>query len=349
MGEKTNLTPAFIVYAGGKRLDTECEGALKTIAVYDRLNGVSTVSLLFDTAGVKIGDKGIFSLENEIKIHLGYKDDTAEVFSGEITGFKAVFSEWGEEKFEVSGTSVLHRLAHAAHFRHFEKKSASAVIKGLIEGYSLKADVDSFGTAQDFSAEAAQNDYEYVLQNAEVYGKQVFACGTTIYVKNEITVSRDEIIYEWGKNLSNFEASVNIRKLLSRSEYIGWDTQKASSFSGSAGLKDVPVKIGGSKDWTSLSKGGGGKWVQTGIDLSLKDGDSAKQKAAGILQTNSFLFCQASGKGEGNCKLRPGMRVKIKNAGKLFEGEYIADSVTHSFNDRKGYTTTFTLKRNMTP
>lgn len=41
------------------------------------------------------------------------------------------------------------------------------------------------------------------------------------------------------------------------------------------------------------------------------------------------------------------MRVIIKMVGDIFEGEYIAQKVVHSFDRATGYTTSFVLKRNM--
>ena len=46
--ENKNLTPVWICYVDGKRLDTSHEGALKKIHVDDLLNSVGQCTLLFD-------------------------------------------------------------------------------------------------------------------------------------------------------------------------------------------------------------------------------------------------------------------------------------------------------------
>lgn len=349
MSENKHLTPVWIVYVDGKRLDVDHEGALKKIVINDRLNGVSTFSLLFDTTAVKIRDSGAISLESKVSIHLGYKDDVDEVFDGEVLAFRAILPEYGVEQLEVSGCNALHRLAHGLHYRSFEKKAPSAILKELIDGYSLKAKLDEFGAEAPFSSEQGQSDYEYLMSVAGTYGKDVYAYGDTVYIADEISVHTDEIIYEWGKSLVSFEGEQDIRPLLSECAYIGWDGLKNESFTGKAAVADLPVKVGGSKDWTKVSKGGGGKWAGTVIDNSLVDADDATKRATGMLQTNSFFFSRAKGSGEGNYKLLPGMRVTIKMAGESFSGEYIADTVTHRFDYRSGYMTDFTLKRNMSP
>ncbi len=137
MSENKHLTPVWIIYADGKRLDVEHEGALRSITISDCLNGVSTFSIVFDTTEVKIVDKGVLSYGSEISVHLGYKDDIEEVFTGEVLGFHGMFPENGTEQVEVTGCNALHKLERRRRARSFEKKKASEVIKGLLEGYSL--------------------------------------------------------------------------------------------------------------------------------------------------------------------------------------------------------------------
>jgi len=349
MSENKRLTPTWIIYVDGRRLDTAHEGALRSIEIVDRLNGVSTFTVVFYTAEVKVREQNLISLESEISIHMGYKDDVEEVFSGEVLAFRGIFPENNAEQLEVSGCNALHKLSHASRFRGFEEKKPSEVIEGLLDGYSLKAEVDDFGVPRLYQSEESQTDWEYLREQAKAHGKQVYATGSTVYVKDEISVRSDEIIYEWGKSLMSFKAHQDISGLVSRVDYIGWDHLKNESFTDGAALKDLPLKIGGPKDWGEVSKGGSGKFEEAIVDMNCRDSDEAKQLALGRLQGNSYRFGFANGKGDGNCRLRPGMRVTAKAVGESFEGEYTAFEVTHKFDTRSGYTTEFILMRNMCP
>jgi len=349
MSENKHLTPVWIIYADGRRLDAEHEGALRSITVKDALNGISEFYIVFDTAEVKVREKGLFSFESEISIRLGYKDDVEEVFRGEALGFRGIYPENGGEQLEVRGGGALHRLEHGTRYLSYENKTPSEIIKGILESYSLKGEVDDISASHEFQSEENMTDYEYLTEQARSHGKQLYADGLTVYVKDEITARTDEIIYEWGKSLKSFEAAQDIDGLLSRVEYIGWDSLKNESFSGSASLDDIAVRIGGGSDWSAVSKGGGGKSAETRVDMNCKDTDEAKKLSAGRLQVNSYQFGYAHGKGEGNYKLRPGMRVVIKAVGEAFEGEYMCETVTHLFDRKNGYSSEFTLKRNMCP
>ncbi len=288
MGDNKHLTPVAILYADGKRLDVEHEGALREIMIKDTLNGISSFSVMFDTTETKIADKGLLALESGISIHLGYKDDVEEVFTGEILEMEAILPEYGSEQLEVSGFNVLHKLTHGEHSVHYEKMKASEILKGIIESYSLKAEVEDFGAEAEFSSNDGYTNYEYLINSAARYGKEVFADKDTIYIANDIAVRSDEVILEWGKSLISFRGGLSMKQVLSGYDYAGWDPLKGESFTGGAVLSDLAVKVGGSKDWTKASKGGGGKFTGYVTDLRIYDSADAKEQAKGQLQRNSF-------------------------------------------------------------
>lgn len=346
MSENGNLTPVWIIYVDGQRLDVKHEGALRKITVNDRLNRVGTFSVLFDTGETKVLTEKMFSRGSKISIHMGYKDDVEEVFSGIVCGFRSIFLESGTEQVEIQGANVLYKLARAEHLCSFEEKSASDILTALIENHSLTAEVDSFGAVQMFSSQEGETDLDFLLRIAGNYGMNVFAHEDIICIKDEISVRTDEVIFEWGKSLISFEGVQTDEKLISGCDYMGWDYLKNESFVGSAKLSDIRAKVGGSSDWTKKADGNTAI-VSVKFDQEALDSEGAKQLAIGILQNNSFLFCTASGTAEGNYKLRPGMRVTIKMTNEDTDGEYMADTVTHTFSHMGGYKTSFTLKRNM--
>ena len=84
--ENKTLTPTWIAYVDGARLGWKHEGALKSIRIHDGLNSIGTASLVFDLPATDFDNDDVFSEGSEVSVHLGYKDDVEEVFSGEVTG-----------------------------------------------------------------------------------------------------------------------------------------------------------------------------------------------------------------------------------------------------------------------
>ena len=89
--ENRTLTPVWIAYVDGVRLGTGYEGALRRIHIHDRLDFAGTASLLFGSSPLDFCNDGTFTIGSEFSIHLGYKDDVHEVFTGDVTGLTPVW------------------------------------------------------------------------------------------------------------------------------------------------------------------------------------------------------------------------------------------------------------------
>jgi uncharacterized protein involved in type VI secretion and phage assembly len=73
-----------------------------------------------------------------MSVHLGYKDDTQEVFSGEITGASISLPETGPSRYRVTASSCLQSLGHGVRNRVFENKTPSQAIKDILSRYGLQ-------------------------------------------------------------------------------------------------------------------------------------------------------------------------------------------------------------------
>lgn len=346
--ENKHLTPVWIVYVDGKRLDTDHEGALQRIHVDDVLDEVGYCTLEFDTSAVKIADAGTFSLESEVAVHLGYKDDCDQVFVGEVTDFETQCNEYGHEQLIVTCRNCLYKLENSYKAVSFESKTLSDILKEILDIYSINGEIDSFGPTKEYSAELHINDLQFLLNNSKAYGKTVYAYDSKVYIKDEVTVANDDVIMEWGKSLISFEGNEKLKNQLSECTFNGWDEINCEAITGTASLSDLPLKVGGSKSWEDNSKGAGGNWKSTFIEDDLFDNDDAKNRAIGKLMNTSFEYQTGVAKGEGNYKVHPGMRVSIKYVGNKFSGEYIANRVEHDISVGGAFTTTVHVKRNMT-
>jgi phage protein D len=350
MAEDANkhLTPVWIVYVDGKRLDTDYEGALQRIYMNDALDAVGICTLEFDTSAFKIEDSGTFLSGSKVAVHLGYKDDCDQVFVGDITDFETQYDEYGHEQLIVTVKNCLYRLENAENTKTFESKVPSEIIREIADLYSISAEMDSFGTAKNFTAQLQKTDYEYVMEYAKKYGKTVYAYDSKIYVKDEVTVSNDDIILEWGKSLISFSGHESLKNQLSSCTYVGWDENTCEGITGTASLSDLPLKIGGGKSWKDNYNGAGGNWdcVITADDLA--DNEDARNRSIGRLLNRSFEYQTGVAKCEGNYRIHPGMRVNIKYVGSKFSGEYIANRVEHSFSTTGAFLTTVYVKRNTT-
>lgn len=219
------------------------------------------------------------------------------------------------------------------------------MIETILDKYNLKADVANFGRRKAFRRAAELTDLELILEIAGTYGKDIYCRDKKVYVKDEMMLQKEEIIYEWGKNLIEFQAQDDPNGQVGGIRYQGWDKNKREGFWEVKKISEIEKKIGGGKDWTKLSKDGESR-IDTVMDLSVADRAEAAELALGMLQKRSFKYIRGDGRGIGNHELMAGDRVKMKQVGPLYSGEYIAENVTHLLTPEDGYVTEFTLKRN---
>ena len=345
-GENRTLTPVWIAYVDGVRLGTGYEGALKRIYIHDRLDFAGTASLLFGIPPADFCNDGTFTIGSEVSIHLGYKDDVQEVFAGEVTGFAPRLDEYSAPLMEVKMHSKLHRLDKGTRCASFEHKTPAGIIRDIVQGYNLNADVEEFGPEYNYIEQKNLTDYGYIMYLAGKYGKTVYCHGNTVHVKTEITPTDDDVVLEWGKTIISARTKTDLAAQLSAVTATGWDMRKCSGFTATATMKDVPLKIGGEYSWENNAKGYDSHKVGQLSSSSFTDEKDAMEVARSVLLGRSLQFQSCEAKTEGNCHIRPGNRLTVKYLGRHSDGEYLVYSVEHDFSVQDGYFTTCHLKRN---
>ncbi|AEB15483.1 phage late control D family protein [Treponema succinifaciens] len=344
--ENKTLTPIWIVYADGARLPWKYEGALKKIRVSDRLSSIGTASLVFGMSVPDFDNDDVFSEGSEVSVHLGYKDDVEEVFSGEVTGFVPRFGEYGAPQMEVQIETKLHRLDKGIRAKAFESKTTAQIIKEIITNHNLKAEVEEFGPKHNYTEQRNITDYDYITQLACKYGKAVWCQGNTVYVKTEITPSDDDLILEWGKSIISARAKTSMTKQLSAATCTGWSIMDCRGFAATATMKDIPLKIGGEYSWEDNSKGYDPKKIEQITTEEIIDEEDAAAVAKAYIQNRSFKFQSCDIKTKGNYHIKPGNRLTVKYIGKQSDGEYLIESVEHTLDIQEGFITRCHLIRN---
>ena len=344
--ENKTLTPIWIVYADGARLPWKYDGALRKIRVFDRLNSIGTASLVFGMSAPEFDNDDVFCEGSEVSVHLGYKDDVEEVFSGEVTGFAPRFGEYGALQMEVQIETKLHRLDKGIRSKAFEIKTTSQIIEEIITKHNLKAEVEEFGPMHNYTEQRNITDYDYITQLAYKYGKAVWCQGNTIYVKTEITPSEDDVILEWGKSIISARSKTSITKQLSAATCTGWSMMDCRGFAATTTMKDIPLKIGGEYSWEDNSKGYDPKRTEQITTEETLDEEDAAAVAKAYIQNRSFKFQRCDIKTQGNYHIKPGNRLTVKYIGKQNDGEYLIESMEHTLDIQEGFITKCHLIRN---
>ena len=344
--DKKHLVPVFIIYADGTRLDTEHEGAVRRIRVSDRLDGIGRCVIEFGHPAAALLEKGAIVPESAVDVHLGYKDDCAKVFGGEVTGLEYGYSEHCGEYLRVTVSGRLHRLRNAVRSESYERKTAGGFVAEMLDRYGLKSDIEDFGSEAEVSVHHLESDWDFLLEHAKRYGRSVYEWDGTVYVRNEITVSQEDIVLEFGKSIISFRVKESLEGQISKCTFTGWNMTKAEGVTGSATLGEVSVKAGGGTGWSDEARILPGMWESVIDSQGVTDAEDARNRALGELQNASMEWQRAEVRCEGDHRIRPGMRVTLKYVGERFSGEYVAERVEHEFGI-DGFITEVHLRRNM--
>ena len=346
------LVPICIMYLNGIRLNTACDGAFRGIRVLDALGKVGQCIITFDFAELGKENRLEFadSYACELSVHLGYKDDTREVFRGIITATGVEHTRYGS-KFLVTASSYLSLLEHGRRTRTFEHITPSQAIKRTLERYDLQVvDCEPFGPVIPYWQSQEKTDLRTITDIAKSYGRDIYCFGKNVYVKRLMTMHQDEHIYEWGKSLIELEVDESVKEQVCAVCVLGWNILESKPVRGMVKIADLEQKMGGRQVWTELMANKNDESVNQTYyvyDHMVKDIAQAKERADAILREKSFKYMRAEGVGEGNHRLATGSTVTLKYVSKACDGEYIAYAVIHNFNLEDGYTTKFGLKRNM--
>ncbi|MBD5448336.1 MAG: phage late control D family protein [Treponema sp.] len=321
---------------------------MRRIRVSDRLDGIGRCVIEFGHPAVALLEKGAIVPESAVDVHLGYKDDCGKVFGGEVTGLEYGYSEHGGECLRVTVSGRLHRLRNAMRSVSYERKTAGGFVTEMLDRYGLKADVEDFGPEREVSVHHLESDWDFLIEHAKRYGRSVYEQDGTVYVRNEITVSQDDIVLEFGKSMISFRVRESLDEQISKCTYTGWNMLKAEGVTGSAEVGEVPVKAGGGTSWSDEARILPGMWESVIDSQGVTDAEDARNRALGELQNASMEWQRAEVRCEGDHRIQPGMRVTLKYVGERFSGEYVAERVEHEFGI-DGFITEVHLRRNMLP
>ena len=252
------------------------------------------------------------------------------------------------EYLRVTVSGRLHRLRNAIRSESWERKTAGGFVAEMLERYGLKGDVEDFGPEAEVSVHHLESDWDFLMERAKRYGRSVYEWDGTVYVKNEITVSQEDIVLEYGKSIISFRVRESLEGQISKCTYTGWNMRKCEGVTGSAEIGEVAVKAGGGKSWAEEARVLPGLWESVVDSQGVSDSEDARNRALGELQNASMEWQRAEVKCEGDHRIRPGMRVTLKYVGERFSGEYVAERVEHEFS-AEGFTTEVFLRRNMLP
>jgi phage protein D len=309
---------------------------------------------------------GLFDLDNEVTLSLGYAPDPPEeMFLGEITGVGTTFPNGGMPTMTITAHDFLQRTQRGTVSRGFGPLPDAAVLALLSAENGLLPLIDPsmipldlltttgnflFGTA---AKQANQSDFDLLTQIAARYDMEVSVDHHKLYLIRFIKEYSPRLTLTYGQNLLDFSPRVSsvgqaygISKRVSLREIrvdlilnIAWDFDRES-----ISIAVLPAQAAMLAPAVSAP-------VEESKHKTIRNAIDVANAVVGMLhELRAKLNNRLTGSGNaiGDPRLRAGAVIKLDGLGVDFSGNYRVTKASHSL-DTNGYRTSFEVQKEIIP
>ncbi|GJL61827.1 MAG: hypothetical protein NPIRA04_04810 [Nitrospirales bacterium] len=355
--------PRFQIKINGSEHQADIAQAVLTVTVEQEIN--KTNGFRFDVqddfirseqGNSKNGERfqwlghDLFKYGNEVSIAMGYLDDVKTIVEGKIQKISARFNSGSSPSFTVEGSdSACEFLTLPSETKVFNEKKHSEMVEQIASEAkpSLRALVDDTEEIIPRKVKKGGESYiKFLLELAEANDDFEFKLfGNDLYFKKSSKKKQADFILTWGKNLINFEPTLDIAKATTEVVVKSWDPKGKKCIIGRAKAGEEEDQEDGKQLASQIAQEIYGDVVTVITDQQVRSTRQAKKIAKAYLEKAGDSLITARGETIGLPGLLPGICVELEGLGHWFSGKYYVEKVTHSF-DQNGYHSTFEAKRN---
>lgn len=339
------LVPVYLIKINGSRISQEMAADIMTVSVEEKMDLPTLFTMTLSDREQKWIDSEDFSEGSEIKVELGYLNETVELFDGELTGIKSDFPSAGSTTLTVRGYDRLHRLARDKKTRTFTEMKDSQIAEQMAGEVSLETDVESTTDTVEYVLQNAQTDLEFLLERSERLGYEVGVCGAKLVFRKPKENLSGAAVLEWGKSLIEFSADVTSVGQISKVVVRGWDPLNQTVIAGEAGSESQSTTMQGSQSGSETAEQSFGESTEVIVDNSIKTQSEADNMAQIRFRDRSMNYITGEGRCLGDPNIRVGKIISLKGLGEKLTGDYYIVGTQHELT-REGYVTEFQVKRN---
>lgn len=347
------LAPEFSLRINGTPLPSEAAADLMDVTVLEDVDAMSmfTFSLTcYDAAQMKVKwvDDALFREGNPVEIEMGYRDNKATVFSGEITGLEPTFAEAGSPTLVVRGYDRRHRLMRERKTRSYLNVKDSDIASQLAGTAGLKPQVEDSKVTLPYLLQHNQTDLEFMLTRARRIGFEVVVNDRTLIYRPRRIEGSPVLTLRREIELLDFRPRMSTLDQVEGLQVKGWNAKDKKEIVGRAGSGDVTNLMAGKASGVASVRELFGASGSASVMSAVQTQDDADAVARQRFGEMALGYIRGEGRCIGDPRLRAGMIVQIDGLGERFSGHYYVTSTEQRFSISKGYRTCFTAKRNAT-
>jgi phage protein D len=346
------LAPDFRIEIDGREVAEKLRADLVNVRLVEDVEsaGMFAISLeCWDGVEMKVKwiDDELFQAGKAVVVHMGYRDQLAELFHGEISGLEPEFHSTEVPLLTVRGFDRRHRLMKEKKTKSYVKMKDSDIARQVAGDAGLTAEVDDTRVVFDHVLQHNQTNLEFLQQRAERIGYEVFVEKKTLHFRARAITGSESVVLRREVELLEFYPRSTTMNQVADVAVRGWDLRQKREVVGKARAGDVRGRLGATSGPAAAQRsfqGAGTLEVRSPVSSQAE----ADAMASGLLNEIALRHVTGDGVCIGRPDLRPGRLVKVDGIGQRFSGLYYVTSTEHSYVRGRGYRTAFGFKRNAT-
>jgi phage protein D len=346
------LVADFDILIDGVPLSAEEAAYVVEIVVDNDLHLPSMFAIEFTGSASRRDDlawldnRQLFAIGNSVDIRLGYANDLAVVFQGEITGIEPEFSSDRPPKLKLRGYDRRHRLQRHRQTRTFTQRKDSDIAAQIASEVGLLPQVQDSQTIHDYLIQANQTDWEFLQERARRIQYDLLVEGKTLIFQPVANANAAIATLTREADILSFSPRLSVMGQISEVAVRGWDFKEKKATLGQATRGDEVSQMGGQTSGAALVASAFGKAAATVSDRPILSQGSADRMAKAEFNRSVLGLIVGEGMVLGRTDLQPGKVIQLDGLGQQFSGRYYLTNVTHCYYPDRGYYTDFQVRRN---
>lgn len=330
--ETNQSLASYKIFSEGTELPASVGVAM--IAIQKAVNKVPTARLVLYDGDVAASDFGLsggdlFVPGKEIEVQAGYNNRTESIFKGIIIRHGLEVSDKASKLILDLKDPVVKMTVGRKNKYFFESKD-SEIIEEIIGTYTgLTPDIEATAAIHAEMVQYYVTDWDFILTRAEVNGKLLLVEDATIRVFKPETSAEAKSVLQYGTNVVEFRAEMDVRNQYSASKSRSWNLANQE-------LKEVEGADPG-MDFQSNLRGSDLADVIGLSDFRLQhsgalDDHELQAWADAKLIRSRLSKIQGQVKTLGDNSIKPGDMVSLLGFGGRFNGKAFVSSVYHEIS-----------------
>ncbi|TKC88724.1 type VI secretion system tip protein VgrG [Trinickia terrae] len=326
---KTDLVSVTVLVDGKAIPDTYRVNSVKVVREVNRI-GTARITLTDgdpSTGTFTISEAATFVPGAKVEIKMEYHNQATSVFKGIVVKHGIRVREHGAAQMFVTCSDTAVKMTVGRKSNIYPDATDESVLKKLIQGHQLTADVESTSVTYKELVRYYSTDWDFTVSRAEVNGKLVLVDDAKVTVQSPAVAKECGLIVKYGDALKTLEAEIDARSQYTQVSTTAWDIAEQKVLS--ANSTDPTVNDQGNLTGSTLAGVLSAGTFELNSPAPLAN-DDLKQWADAQLLKSRLARIRGTVTFQGNSKAVPGKTIQLDGLGARFNGRAFIARVTHT-------------------